>query len=55
MYKYRVLTADRKIKFTGTVEGSWFTLDQARQKVNRELGEMIYQYNDNQERLFEVF
>jgi hypothetical protein len=42
---YRIHTADRKIKYAGTGLDSWFTLDQARQKVDPSRGEKIYQYS----------
>ena len=31
---YRILTADFRIKFTGTEIGSWFTLDVAKSLVD---------------------
>ena len=40
--KYRIVTSDRRIKFVGTDMPSWFTLDQAREIVSVENGEMIY-------------
>lgn len=52
---YRILTAEGKIKFTGSEIGSWFSLEVARGMVNYSEGEMIYQYDVNGERLFEVF
>lgn len=55
MTNYRILTADGKLKFTGTEVGSWFSLEKARELVNYSEGEMIYEYNNNGERLFEVF
>ena len=55
MANYRILTAEGKVKFTGTEMGSWFTLENARNLVNYSEGEMIYQYDNNGERLFEVF
>jgi hypothetical protein len=42
--KYRILTADRRLKYAGTDTGSWFTLEKARQLVNYSAGEMIYEY-----------
>ena len=53
--KYRILTAEGRIKYTGTIQGSWFTLEKARTLVNYELGEMIYEYNYDRERMWEVF
>lgn len=52
---YRILTAEGKIKFTGSEIGSWFSLEKARELVNYSEGEMIYQFDSNGERLFEVF
>lgn len=43
--KYRILTKDRKIKFAGTDNPSWFTLQKAKQVVNYSNGEMIYEYD----------
>lgn len=53
--KYRILTAEGKIKFTGSEIGSWFSLEQARGLVNYSEGEMIYEFNTNGERLHEIF
>lgn len=52
---YRILTADRKVKFTGTNTGSWFTLESARNLVDYNQNEMIYEYNDNGDRLWQAF
>lgn len=52
--QYRILTSENKIKFTGTEIGSWFTLEKALSLVNKENGEMIYEYDNNGNRLFEV-
>ena len=35
--------------------GSWFTLDKEKELVNRDNGEMIYEYNYNGDMLWEVF
>mgnify|MGYP003649256971 CR=1 FL=1 len=52
---YRILDKNDKIKNVGLNIGSWFTLEIAKNKVNRNLGEKIYQYsNDFQRRLFEI-
>lgn len=51
---YRILTEDRRIKFTGTILGSWFTLDQARSIVDRDSNEMIYEFNTNGDPMWEV-
>lgn len=53
-YRYRILTAEGKIKFTGTNFGSWFTLEKAKQLCNYQAGEMIYEYNHQGEKLWEV-
>lgn len=52
--KYRILTSKGKIKYTGTKIGSWFTLEKALQLVNREEGEMIYEYDNDGNRLWEI-
>lgn len=44
-YKYRILTADKRYVNAGTGLNSWFTLEQAREKVNREAGEIIVEHN----------
>jgi hypothetical protein len=40
--RYRVLTPDHRIKYTGTDNPSWFTLDKA--KELKQGDEMIYEY-----------
>jgi len=50
---YRILTAERKIKFAGTGEDSWFDLATAKKKVDYSAGEMIYEY-EHGEPLWEV-
>lgn len=52
--KYRILNSDGRIKYTGTEMGSWFTLEKAKQIVDYSQGEMIYEYDNNGERLYEV-
>lgn len=52
---YRILTAEGKIKFTGSEIGSWFSIEKARELVNYSEGEMIYEFNTNGERLHEIF
>ena len=52
---YRILTAENKIKHAGTDNNSWLTLEQARIDVDYSNGEQIYEYNDDRERLWEVF
>jgi len=39
---YRILTSDHRIKYAGTDNPSWFTLEKAREIVRP--NEMIYQY-----------
>lgn len=55
MKNYRILTSERKIKFTGLEIGSWFSLEQARKLVNYSEGEMIYEFDSNGVRLYEAF
>ena len=52
--KYRIITKEQKIKFAGTGENSWFTLMAAKLKVDYSKGEMIYEYDKEGNRLFEV-
>lgn len=52
---YRILTAEGKVKFTGSETGSWFSLENARGMVDSSKGEMIYEFDSTGERLFEVF
>lgn len=53
--KYRILRADRTIKFTGGTEtGSWFTLERAKELVDYSAGEMIYEYDRDGNRLGEI-
>lgn len=42
---YRIITADRRIKYAGTDQPSWFTLETARKLVNYQAGEMIVEHN----------
>ena len=44
---FRILDANRLIKYCGTEQGSWLTLEQARKVVDRTKGEMIYQFSDD--------
>ncbi len=55
MTNYRILTAEGRVKFTGSEVGSWFSIEKARELVDYSAGEMIYQFDNNGERLFEVF
>lgn len=54
-YKYRILTEDQKIKFTGSSIGSWFQLHTARELVDRSKGETIYEYDNEGRPMWEVF
>lgn len=53
-FKYRILTAEGKIKYAGTGNDSWFNLETAMQKVDYEKGEAVYEYSKNGEKLWEV-
>lgn len=52
--KYRIKKADGRYLNAGTGLDSWFTLETARQLVNREAGEIIVE-NDGMNDLWEVF
>lgn len=53
---YRILNSDMTIKYAGTGLYSWFTLEYAREIVDYQKGEMIYEYNmTSMERMYEVF
>lgn len=52
---YRILRADRTVKFTGGTEtGSWFTLERAKELVDYSAGEMIYEYDKDGNRMGEI-
>ena len=51
---YRIITAENKIKFAGTNKASWMTLENAKKEVDYSKGEMIFEYNNNNEKLWEV-
>ena len=53
-HNYRILSFDGRIQFTGSNIGSWFTLEQARELVNCNEGEAIYEYDANGDRLWEI-
>jgi hypothetical protein len=42
--KFRILTKDMKIKYAGTGENSWHTLEEAKRKTDYSKGEKIYEY-----------
>jgi hypothetical protein len=42
--KYRILTQNGRIKYAGTNNPSWFTLENAKKVVDQSKGEMIYEY-----------
>jgi hypothetical protein len=52
--KYRILKANKKIKFAGTGMDSWFTLETARTLVDYSLGESIVE-SDGVNILWEAF
>lgn len=43
--KYRILTQDRKIKYAGTDHPSWFTLAEAKCRVDYTKGEKIIEHD----------
>ena len=43
--RYRIVTANKHIKYAGTDKPSWFSLEQARQLVNYKAGEIIVEHN----------
>ena len=52
---YRILTADRRIKYAGTGHDSWFDLDTARKLVDYSKGEGIYYFHPSSaEPLWEI-
>ena len=51
---YRILNADRTIKNAGTDADSWFTLENARNEVNYEVGQSIVEHN-GVDILWEIF
>jgi hypothetical protein len=52
---YRIINSNGRIKYAGTGMPSWFTLDKAKQLVDYSQAETIYEYDNNGERLWEVF
>jgi hypothetical protein len=53
--RYRILKPDMRIKYAGTDSPSWFfSLDEAKKHVDYSKGEMIYEYDINGDRLWEV-
>ena len=53
--RYRILTADGRIKYAGTNYPSWLNLESARLKVDYSKGEMIYEYDREHNALWEIF
>jgi hypothetical protein len=53
--KFRILRANNRIKYAGTDNPSWLTLEQAQKLVDYSSGEMIYQFDETGEKLYEVF
>lgn len=43
--KYRILKENQRVLNAGTDQKSWFTLDEARKKVNRCIGQIIVEDN----------
>jgi hypothetical protein len=41
---YRIVNSDYTIKYTGTNDGSFFTLEKAMQIVDRKNGESVYEW-----------
>lgn len=52
---YRIITKDLRIKFAGTDNPSWLTFEQARKLVDYSKQEMIYECDENGNKLWEVF
>jgi hypothetical protein len=53
---FRILNQEGNVKYTGTITGSWFTLEDAKKLVNRSNGESIYEYSmKTMSKLWEVF
>ena len=53
--RYRIRKSNGNIKYAGTDYPSWFTLEKARELVNYSNGEMIYEYDNFGDELWEVF
>jgi len=53
-YTFRIQYADGTFLNAGTGEDSWFSLENARSKVNREAGQMIIE-SDGMDILWEAF
>ena len=51
---YRIITTENKVKFAGTNKISWLTLEMAKIEANLKNGDMIYEYNKNGERLWQI-
>ena len=51
---HRIILPDGRIKYAGTGQDSWLTLEQAKKLVDRTKGEMIYEYKDYVTKLWEV-
>lgn len=51
---FRIVKSDGRIVNAGTGQPSWFSLEEARSKVNREEGERIFESN-GVDFLWEVF
>ena len=54
-YIYRIVKQDRKIKYAGTDKPSWLSLEMAKDLVDYDKGEAIYEFNAGGDPLWEVF
>ncbi len=51
--QYRIITKDGRVKFAGTGQESWF-VDLEKAKKLASPTDMVYEYDENGERLWEV-
>lgn len=51
---YRIHTSNNRIKYAGTDQDSWLTLEQARQLTDISKGETIHEYKDHIYHMWEV-
>ena len=54
IHKYRIQDANRLYLYTGTIKGSWFTIEEAREIVRYDLGQRIVEH-DGVNMLWESF
>jgi hypothetical protein len=52
-HQFRILTKERKIKFSGTDTPSWMNFYKAKSLVDYTIGEMIYEYDGQGRALWE--